>query len=415
MIIISGCSRSGTSLTMDLLRTALGDDSIVGDKFPQEANIEKFMKRREEETDNEYEARIYEWKARNPYWEKDLAESKDMNPNGFWECKYSVRGIFDPPSHIEPPEHQKELLVNGKNKVCKIVSQGLANSDPKYIDKIVLLLRHPAEVAKSQERLKRDYPARFQEGDTEFRVHTPQMFIRVTYALSKWLLKNPDIPILFVHHSDLVSKPQEAIDAIKDFVGLDGDWGEAVKRVEPKLYRSLPEERKEPIWEDAIFVWDKICDKKYQDIVDYFEDTKKERATQRENKSWFCPRYGSQVNDNMCKMCRTNSVVRNNYKKTAESRNIDWEKEPCLYEVAYGPQDVVKISISESIKNNFWIEDEDGSNEPAKIAEAKLEEVKDATQIGDVNTVENQVIKQVKKNCSSCNRKNRRKIKRWRA
>ena len=41
MIIVSGCARSGTSLMMDCLRVALGEDKILGHKFPHKEAIKK--------------------------------------------------------------------------------------------------------------------------------------------------------------------------------------------------------------------------------------------------------------------------------------------------------------------------------------------------------------------------------------
>jgi hypothetical protein len=129
---------------MDCLRLTFGDDRIMGSKFPQEDRISVGLEKHEEETQDEFEARNYIRDIVAPHATKDFEVSKDMNPNGFWECRYSVRGIK---WHMNMPDLE--------GKVCKIVSQGLINSNPEYIDKIVYMLRDPRQVAKSQERLKR--------------------------------------------------------------------------------------------------------------------------------------------------------------------------------------------------------------------------------------------------------------------
>jgi len=350
MIIITGCPRSGTSLTMLLMKTALGEENIIGSKFPQEERINRIYQKRSNESDNEYQARIYQWENQNPNWKEELRESKDMNPNGFWECIWTVRGISDPPSHIKPNQKLLELQ-DSKNKVIKLVSQGLAKSDPKYVDKIILLLRHPRDVAKSQEKLTRYFTVNFRVGDDKPVVHTPSMFIRVSTMLAKWRLDHPDIPLLPIFYDDLITNPHETITTIKDFVELDGNWDEAIKKINPKLKRSKSENREGKIWERAEKVWKYLKNQDWKNIVETKDENK---VLEKEEKQWFCPRYGKHINLHMCQACRSNETVRENYKNNAEQKGIDWRNEPCLYEVAYGPNDIYKLTIEESIKNNFW-------------------------------------------------------------
>lgn len=355
MIIVSGCPRSGTSLTMDIMRVALGDDAIVGHKFPQERRITRVRTKQPRENANEYEARMYLWDKRNPKWQEELAHAKNMNPNGFWECEYTVQGIKDTGRGGE--HDAAELLATCKYKVCKIVSQGIPSSDTKYIDKIVMLLRHPREVAKSQEALRRTMPADMLPSDTPLKVHSPAMFNRVTYAFAKWRINHPDVPLLAVQHSALLANPVDQVERIRQFVQREGDWDAAAQVVTPKLKRSVPENRDGGLWDDAEKIWEMSEQQDWSGIVQYFEDSKEERATQRDGKSWLCTRWGGRVTDQMCVQCRNNATVRANFRKTATQRGIDWNDEPCMYEVAYGPQDVVKISIDESIRNNFWRDD----------------------------------------------------------
>jgi len=59
LTVVSGCPRSGTSLMMDCLRTAFGDDRIIGNKFPQEERVNLGLDKHTEETDDEFAARRY--------------------------------------------------------------------------------------------------------------------------------------------------------------------------------------------------------------------------------------------------------------------------------------------------------------------------------------------------------------------
>ena len=146
MIVISGCPRSGTSLLMDCMRHTFGDDRIMGAKFPQEKNLQD--KQYENEDDNAFETRMHLSSIFNKdkieKAQKDFELIKDMNPNGFWECRYSVAGIK---WHIGFKDNPKTIV--------KVVSQGLPQTDPRYVDKMIYMLREPHQVAKSQERLRR--------------------------------------------------------------------------------------------------------------------------------------------------------------------------------------------------------------------------------------------------------------------
>ena len=67
MIVVSGCPRSGTSLTMDCMRHAFGEDRIMGKKFPQERKYVFMKEQFEGEDDNAYEA-PYENDAENGFF-----------------------------------------------------------------------------------------------------------------------------------------------------------------------------------------------------------------------------------------------------------------------------------------------------------------------------------------------------------
>ena len=59
MIVVSGCPRSGTSLMMESLRRALGEDRILGIRFPFSDRAAKLSERREDEENGEYAVRKY--------------------------------------------------------------------------------------------------------------------------------------------------------------------------------------------------------------------------------------------------------------------------------------------------------------------------------------------------------------------
>ena len=367
MIIVSGCPRSGTSLMMDLMRTALGDERILGEKFPQENKINP--EQQENESDAMYALRQYSWEKNKDEILKDLEESKDMNPNGFWEMLYTVQGI-----HYRLQDHKRlqKLIEEPKDKlsVCKIVSQGLAASDPRYIDKIVYMIRHPRAVAKSQERLKRpDWPkwtddkGRKHDLSKEIKVHTPEMYIQVTAVAAQWLIANPDIPVHFVNFDNLIENPVDTLKGINDFLG-EGDFKKASKQIEPKLRRSKWEDIQNPLWEDAEKIYELFTKQDFNGILEYMRNPK--RKTHTEKRRYHCYRTGRVVAVQECRNCYKNPVVRDNFRKTAENNKVDWQNEPCVFECGMDPSRDEYVSIEDSIKNNNWEHIEEINNESNK-------------------------------------------------
>jgi hypothetical protein len=367
MYVVSGCPRSGTSLMMDLMRVALGEDRLLGKKFPQEEQIEAIREQGEEESDAQYAARMYVFDKTRDEEKimKDLEESKDMNPNGFWEMLYTVQGchyrFFD-------ADRLEEILSNEKPSVCKIVSQGLVGTDPRYITKMIYMIRHPRAVAKSQERLKRNYPfsddGKFVVNGEEVKIHTPEMYINVTAMAARYLKKYDQIPVLYVYFDDLISKPKETLDKVKEFLG-EGDFDAAAAQIEPKLKRSEPEDIASPFWEDAEFIYDHFCKQDFDGIQEYLKD--QNRMIFRKNRRWLCVRMKTPKVEDECLNCMKSPIVRENYKKTAEKNKIDWRNEPCIFECAH-IVDSPKKTIEESIRENHWLSEEE-------VRERKLKEV----------------------------------------
>ena len=337
MIIVSGCPRSGTSLMMDCLRLAFGDDRIMGSKFPQEQRLALALEKGEEESQNEFEARKYIREIVAPNAEKDFEYSRDMNPNGFWECRYSVRGIQ---WHLNMPD------LDGK--ICKIVSQGLVNSHPEYVDKIIYMLRCPRQVAKSQERLRR-MPFISPQEEQELRVHTPEMFINVSFQACQWLLANPEVPMITVLFDDLIMKPDETLGIVKDFLG-EGDFEK--HQIDPKLKRSYPEEISNHLWEYADTIYEFMKLGEYKKVVDYYKDNTK--YIFRDKTVTFCTRLRERMVYNECKICHESKELVANLVKRADEKKIGWEFEPCMFDCISDPEND-HISMKESVQNNHWV------------------------------------------------------------
>lgn len=361
MIVVSGCPRSGTSLTMDLLRVALGDDRILGEKFPQkdpDKMLERVKKRDKDgneieefaETENQFAVRqfLIQKEGRHEKEKARYEKARDMNPNGFWEMSWTVGGIRYLPFLWEEYRDAREAPL----KVCKVVSQGLAQSDPSKVSKVVFLARHPRQVAKSQEALRGRFPGDEEpkKDGEEVRIHSVRMFLQVTVQAARWFIRHPEVPVHVVNFDDLISDPTGQIQGVQDFLQEPGNWEAAKAQVDPKLKRSEPEARDGSHWDLAQRLFDLLLVKDWAGIVQEVETWEPPAQADQKKGPVHCTRLGRRVSAEECDLCHGHVLTQVNFIKNATKRGIDWVAEPCLREVLDGDK-----TIEESVLENHWV------------------------------------------------------------
>lgn len=369
MITVSGCPRSGTSLMMNILRKALGEDRILGTQFPREDAIRNKLY----SSDVRHVWRGYLDAINNVDNDEIIEKAKDMNPDGFWEdTSFAVDGLRWKPG-IE--DILIDIEKSEKPLVGKVVSQGLARSDPRYIHKVIYMLRDPGSVAKSQERLRREF--KFIDMTTKKKIdlfsgvtiNSPKMFIQVTLQAVAWLRAHQDIEVCFVKYNDLISNPRETLIKVQEFLG-EGDFVSAASVVNPALKRSYPEWG-DLLREDSEYIYQKLLDQDWDAIINFTKDPKRE--INRQTTFWECARSGLSVNEKFCKSCmETPGGYRMSVKQHAIVNDINFKDRPCAYECFFNldettffddfksqgieEEDAFDKAIEKSIKNNFWLE-----------------------------------------------------------
>lgn len=348
MYIVSGCPRSGTSLMMEIFRVGLGASRVIGKKFPEKVKITQHAG----ETDAEYAYRRYLSGGRNS---RDTEDTKDMNPDGFWECPFTVKGVSYRP---ELRDLIARVGVEDPPLVCKVVSQGLWRSNPVYIDGVVYMLRRPEAVAKSQERLKRklvvqhpvtNCPVDLFEGAL---IRSPSMFIEVTCLAADWLSTHRDVPLYIVKYEDLVAHPAETVAVLGE--KLHENLNPGIACVRPELDRSSKIAVTHPLLQEAEQVYQWFLQRNWNKIIKYRRD--RQTKFNKEQRQWYCARSRSVTQELTCRMCTTDVEFRNQLVVQAGKEGIDWKSQPCAYECAYSPDRETHTSIEESIKNNHWEE-----------------------------------------------------------
>ena len=359
MIVVAGNPRSGTSLMMCCIVKALGEDSIAGHKFPQEANKEIAIAKMAKVAPLARAIRTYTRSKYPQNSDEAMAMVKDMNPNGFWECPFTVTGI----AWRNNPDIQSLLqdIDDGTIKAIKLVNSGLYATDPSYVDKVIYMVRSPQNIAKSQERLRREAKFTLKDGRVvdlyEFGViNNPKFYLANTSKYAKWRVQNPDKEVLQIHYDDLVKTPAQTLSIIGEFASI-ANLSDSASLINTSLNRSvvdLPTEGDG--WAEATTVHNKLLNGKFQDIVNILEDRKSYLS--RTTAIYTCLRARAAVVYSNCVACRNNldaEFITTGITR-ADVNGWDWRNEPCAFECGEDPFNESPKTIEESIADNHWLQ-----------------------------------------------------------
>ena len=300
MIAVVGTPRSGTSLTMTTISSLVPASRIQGDKFPQEN------------------------KAITPIQKYNQKDYVAHNPHGFWEdTDLVMTGI-----NYNPKYSEKYKGLKNSDKIVKLIGRGLLLSDPEFIDKVIIVLRDPAQTSASQKALG----IRGNKGTTQIQDYV---------AIARWLLANP-VPTLLLDYEDYKT---DAHDQIASFLGVP---------LQPSSFDSSrgndAESDNSETTKLAYQMYDLSTKQDWASIVELADDPM--FLLTRNSKVFKCPRTEEKVNYDRCMLCKTDPVVRQNMRKTAAHRKTNPMMKPCAFDCGMGPNK--PITIEESIKDNHW-------------------------------------------------------------
>jgi len=207
--IISGINRGGTSALMAAIKEA--GIPIVGFKYPYEFKFDYMQG-----------GQVLRQGVKKDGGLLVVDEAvRDRNPSGYWEI----------PSICIGGGLQKEHEDIGEDgNVIKIPLDTLPSSDPKMINKVIVILRNPLKVLWSM--LSIQGPERKEETT---RVGSLALMYNLMVSL-EWIKKNK-IPFTIVHYEDMIRKPIEFMEDICNFLGR-GDPKYGAKIIEKRLDRS---------------------------------------------------------------------------------------------------------------------------------------------------------------------------------
>lgn len=243
IIVVTGNPRSGTSMTMQLLRVA--GVPIHGRRFPM-LTKNKIDKEELSEERIDY-----------------LKQVIKHNPNGFYETPEVVSGIH----------YYDEEKYGGK--AIKIVLTGLPKTDSSVVSQYIWCLRPPREIAASQRNLITSVELTVaQENSEEWIVNsqktTARTYINTVGDSLKWLCENPHIMDKFniIKHKDLILNTKNAIENISKKSNLKltkKQIDASASTVDSTLYRY----KNPPEWSERVIKIGQLADEIYEAVVSF--------------------------------------------------------------------------------------------------------------------------------------------------
>jgi tetratricopeptide (TPR) repeat protein len=182
IIVVSGLPRSGTSMMMQILEAA---------GIP-----------------------IYSDGKRQP---------DESNPNGYYEHE-KVKLLIQ----------NNRWMNEAKGKAVKIVVPLLYKIPKNFTYKVIFMLRDMDEIIDSQHKMLVRSGKR---KDIGFDFSIKEAYSKYISQKEKWIVKNPNIEILFVRYEDAINNPQNVLQNIRKFLNISFDINQTAKIVLPQLYR----------------------------------------------------------------------------------------------------------------------------------------------------------------------------------
>lgn len=129
-------------------------------------------------------------------------------------------------------------VAEAQGKAVKVISQLLKHLPSEYEYRVVFVQRHMDEVLASQKKMLVN---RGEESNKTSDEELAALFNRHLHSVKQWLVGQTNMPVLYVHYSDILATPMLQAERINDF--LDGalDTEAMATVVDPTLYRNRKE------------------------------------------------------------------------------------------------------------------------------------------------------------------------------
>lgn len=148
----------------------------------------------------------------------------DDNPNGYFELEV-VRQL---------KEGNFAWLNEANGKVVKVISALLEYLPQDHQYKVIFMERNPQETLVSQKKMLDHRGQESKLSDEEME----QQFHKHLAAMKPWLVRQPNIEVLYVNYNTLIMEPQSSCERITEFLDLPLNQSQMLAVPDQQLYRN---------------------------------------------------------------------------------------------------------------------------------------------------------------------------------
>ncbi len=155
----------------------------------------------------------------------ELREADVDNPKGYYE--------FERVKQMDKGDIA--WVPDAQGKVVKVISALLKHLPSDYPYKVIFIRRNMAEILASQRKM---LVHRGEDPDKMDDEQMAMLFEKHVAQVEAWMAAQPNIEVLYVHYSDILSDPLPQITAVNNFLGNILDEQAMAEVVDPNLYRN---------------------------------------------------------------------------------------------------------------------------------------------------------------------------------
>jgi sulfotransferase family protein len=146
------------------------------------------------------------------------------NPNGYFELEMVK----------QMAEGNVAWLADAGGKAVKVISGLLEHLPQEYSYQVIFMEREIKEILVSQRKMLAHRDEEFKVADDEIE----QQFRRHLSALKPWLVRQPNMKILYVSYTALLKDPPLHCRRLIEFTGIPLDLGRMLSVPSGELYRN---------------------------------------------------------------------------------------------------------------------------------------------------------------------------------
>ena len=154
-----------------------------------------------------------------------IRKSDEDNPRGYYEVEL-VKTL--------KKQYDKSWLDAAQGKVIKVISSLLKDLPVEYQYDVVFMNRSIDEVIASQNKMIARRGEVAESNDQQMR----QLYQQHLQSIKAWIRKQQNFRLLEVSYNEIMQRPREEAQRVRDFLGLPLDVEKMSEAVDDQLYRN---------------------------------------------------------------------------------------------------------------------------------------------------------------------------------